>query len=199
MKNWIIALTVILTSPSILAAQSHESASGSGSSLWAGAEFSVFNPDYYCTTSSPFSCGGNGALMKGIATNVDYNSSPRWGVLAEARWLRWSGLGGQVESSCMAGGRYAFYRRGKFKVWAKLTAGGGWITTANYPGPQTFSGSLFVYAPGATLNYRLNRRFAVVGDYELQRWTGFAVSLTHNHALTPNGVSVGISYKILGR
>lgn len=199
---------LMLVSSSVLVGQSRESAREGGSSLKAGAEFSAFNPDYYCSTSSPFDCGDNASLEKGIGAFFDYNVRPRWGAEGEARWLRWQGVGGQVESTYLIGPRYKVYRWNSFSIWVRLLAGGGWITTAYYPQPSTLKGSFFVYAPGASIDYQLTRRFALRADYELQKWPSFAVAPTtgpggttvaHNHGISPNGFSVGVVYTIRGR
>jgi hypothetical protein len=89
----------MLLFPSLAAGQAHESADTPVPRLAVGGEFSVYNPDYYCPDSSPFSCGGGESLMKGIGTFVDYHVISRLGVEGEARWLRWDGLAGQVEAT----------------------------------------------------------------------------------------------------
>ena len=78
-----------------------------------------------------------------------------------------------------------------------LLVGVGGITTAGYPGPDTLKGTLFVYAPGGSLDYRLNRKFSLRGDYESQRWPGFAVLPPDTHGMSPNGFSLGVAYTSL--
>ena len=195
--------------PCVLIAQSQESAYEGRGSLKAGAELSSYNPDFYCPSSSPFSCGRSGlSLMKGIGVFADYNIGSRWGAEGEARWLRWDGYAGQLEATYLAGPRYRFYRWRALGFWAKFLIGDGAITTANYPLPSSLEGNFLVYAPGASVDYRLSRRFSLRGDYELQKWPSFAVaptsgssggSVVHNHGLTPNGLSIGVSYTITGR
>jgi hypothetical protein len=146
--------------------------------------------------------------MKGIGVFADYNIRSRWGAEGEARWLRWDGAGGQLESTYLVGPRYRFYRWHALGFWAKFLLGDGAITTDGYPGPSTLKGNLFVYAPGASVDYRLSRRFSLRGDYELQKWPSFAVAPTlggsgelvpHNQGISPNGLSIGVSYTITGR
>lgn len=196
MRKILICVCVLLFG-SPLIAQSRESADVTKTSLQAGAEFSMFNPDFYCTSGSPFSCGRGDPLIKGIGVFADYNLRGKFGAEGEARWLRWDGLRGQVESTYLIGPRYRALQWHKFSFWAKFLVGVGAITTAGYPGPDTLQGTMFVFAPGAAVDYRLNRKFSVRGDYELQKWPSFAVLPPNTHGLTPNGFSFGVVYTIL--
>jgi len=180
----------------MLIAQSRESADMVRNSLEAGAEFSLFNPDFYCSSNSPFVCGRNYPLIKGLGAFADYNLRSRFGAEGEARWLRWDARGGQVESTYMIGPRFRAVRWHKFSLWAKFLVGVGAITTSGYPGPDTLQGTMFVFAPGGSVDYRLNRKWSVRGDYELQRWPSFAVLPPDTHGLTPNGFSFGVAYTI---
>jgi len=186
----------LLLATSTLIAQSRESADEVRSSLQAGAEFSAYNPDFYCPSTSPFTCGNNYALLKGVGVFGDYNVRGKYGAEGEARWLHWDGAGGQVESTYLIGPRYRVYTWHNLAFWAKFLVGVGAITTANYPAPDTLKGTMFVYAPGGSLDYRLNRRFSLRGDYELQKWPSFAVLPPNTHGLTPNGFSIGVAYAI---
>lgn len=189
---------LLFVAPCVVFAQSQESAFESRASLKVGAEFSSFNPDFYCRSSSPFSCDG-GPLLKGIGVFGDYNLRPRWGAEGEARWLRWDGLGGQVESTYLIGPRYRFYRWKALYFWTKFLVGDGSITTENYPGPNAAKGDFFVYSMGASVDYKLSRKFSLRGDYEWQRWPSFAPQLApHNHGIVPNGFSLGVAYTIAG-
>jgi hypothetical protein len=185
--------------PCLVAAQATESATHNVPSLAVGAEFSIFNPDYYCPSNSPFKCGNGLPLAKGIG--VYFNSLLRrnWGSEGEARWSRWDELGGQQESTYLIGPRYRVYRWHKLGIWPKFLVGIGNITTEGYPGPNTFKGILFVYAPGASLDYILNRQLSIRGDYELLKWPGFSVSRPHNNGLSPNGFNFGVAYTVIHR
>lgn len=179
-----------------LIGQARESAIAVSRSLQAGVEFSAFNPDFYCKNNGPFSCGEN-PLLKGLGTFGDFNVRGRFGAEGEARWLRWDGEGGQVESTYLIGPRYRVIEWHHFALWLKFLAGVGSITTEGYPGPDTLKGTLFVYAPGGSIDYRLTRRLSMRGDYELQKWPSFAVLPPDTHGLTPNGFSFGLAYAIL--
>lgn len=201
-----IGLFVFLLIPAALIAQSSESATGGEASISAGAEMSAFNPDWACSTSSPF-CAND---LIGPAAFFDFDLHHKYGVEGEARWLHWRGFGsGEVESNYLAGPRYRVFRHWNLDGWIKVELGGGWITTNGYPAAGSLKGSYFAYAPGGTLDYRLTRRLVLRGDYEWQIWPSFAgppsyntttgTVMQNNSGLTPNGFSVGVAYKFLGQ
>jgi len=171
----------------------------------AGVELSAFNPDWGCPNSNPF-CSSE--ELYGPAAFFDFDLHEKYGVEGEARWLHFNGIGGQVESNYLAGPRYRAIRFHRFDGWVKLVAGGGWITTANYPAAGSLKGSYFAVAPGGTVNYRLTHRISIRGDYEWQIWPSFAGPPSYNSStgqvqqnnsgLTPNGFSVGVAYRFLG-
>lgn len=186
-------------------AQSPAAATGGEASLWAGAEATSFNPDYGCHTASPFQCWDR--QLMGPTAFFDFNVQPKWGAEGEARWLNWNGLGGMTLSNYLLGGRYRVVRFHRLTAWAKLLMGGGWIQTPNYPQAGSLKGSFFAYAPGATVEYPLWHKLALRGDYEYQIWPSFygeptnsgGTLVQHNNGLTPNGFSVGLTYRILGQ
>ena len=203
-KIGLFAALAIL-SPAALFAQSQKSAIGGDASLWAGGEVSYFDPDYSCTGGYVWSCSQD---MLGAGALVDFNLRSKWGAEGEARWLHWNGVGEQVESSYMAGPRYRLYRHNRFDFWARVLAGGGWITTPYYPAIDSLKGSYFAFAPGGSIDYRVSHRLIVRADYEYQFWPSFqgpptysptGAPIQHNGGLTPNGVSLGILYRFLGR
>jgi hypothetical protein len=197
---------VLLLLPAIALAQVPESAVGGNSKLSAGGEFSSFNPDYSCSSNKPFGCPSQ---LVGPAVFFDFNVSPRWGAEGEARWLHWNGTSGQIESNYLAGGRYRVERFHRLDLWVKFLMGGGLITTPGFPAPGSLKGSYFVYTPGGTLEFPLTRRLSLRGDYEYQIWPSFAGPtsfdtttgrvIEHAHGLSPNGFSLGVSYRILGQ
>lgn len=200
-----IGLIAFLFLPAVLFAQNPQSAVGGESSLWAGGEVSSFNPDFSCGLKWPLGCEHE---LYGVTALFDFNVRRKWGAEGEARWLHWHGEGGQVESNYLIGPRYQAFHIGRFAMWGKFLAGGGWITTPYYPVADSVKGSYFVYAPGATFDYRLSRRLMLRADYEYQIWPSFATGPTysssgtpiyHDHGITPNGVSVGITYRFLGQ
>lgn len=195
-------LFVLLIVPAAAFAQVAQSAVGGNSSFWAGGEMSSFNPDYSCSSELPYKCP-----LIGPAAFFDLNVTHKWGAEGEARWLHWNGTGGEVESNYLAGGRYRAFRYHRLDGWVKMLAGAGLVTTPYFPVAGSLRGSYFAIAPGGTLQYPLTNRMSLRGDYEYQFWPSFAgppsYSATgslvqHSNGLTPNGFSLGVSYRFLG-
>lgn len=137
--------------------------------------------------------------MKGIGILADYDVRGRYGAEGEVRWLRWDGVGGQLETTYLIGPQYRLYQTHSLSFWVKFLIGVGSIRTDGYPGPDTVKGTMFVYAPNGSADYRLNRKISLRADYELQKWPSFAALPPNTHGLTPNGFSAGILYSIFGR
>lgn len=203
MAKW-MNLVVLFLIPGTLFAQSQKSAIGGEARLSLGGEFSLFNPDWSCSSAVPLGCGTQ--QLYGIAPFVDLDFR-KFGGEGEARWLHWNGPLGEVESNYLLGPRYRLLRKDRFDIWGKFLVGGGWLTSPGYPGPQSLKGSYFTYVPGATLNYRIRGPWSVRADYEYQVWPNFVgISgyvngqlVSHSHPLSPNGVSFGVAYTLGGR
>ncbi len=205
MLKW-AGIFVLLLFPFAALAQSPQSAVGGNASLWAGGEFSSFNPDYSCSSSKPFGCQNQ---LLGPAVFFDLNVSPKWGAEGEARWLHWNGYGNQIESNYLIGGRYTAASFGRLDAWLKMLVGGGLVTTPYFPAAGSLKGSYFAYAPGGTLEFHMTNRISLRGDYEYQVWPSFAgppsidtttgTLIRHANGLTPNGFSLGVSYRFFGR
>jgi hypothetical protein len=200
-----IVLSVMLLLPAALLAQSPQSAVGGDASIWGGAEVSAFDPDYSCTGLTVFNCKGD---LVGPAALFDFNLTGKIGAEGEARWLNWNGGGGEKESNYLIGPRYRAYRHSRYAFWIKGLVGGGWITTPNYPAAGSLKGSYLDVAPGGTIEYHFSRRLLLRADYEYQFWPAFAgpntysstgTVITHNGGITPNGFSLGVMYRFLGR
>ena len=186
-KKALLVCLLLLLSPLVFA-QAVPSAEGSGRSIWVGAEGSLFNPDWGCQSSSPFSCG-DGQLV-GVAAFTDVNRIiGKIGVEGEARWLLWHGR--TTQSNYLFGPRYPVISRRNLSVNLKFLAGGA---TIRYPHQPNWDGWT-AFAPGITFGYRVSQRFLVRGDYEYQIWPGY-VGLKGAHGLTPNGFSAGVSYRL---
>jgi hypothetical protein len=199
-----IGFFVMLLLPGALLAQSPKSAVGGEAGLWAGAEFSDFNPDFICASNVVFNCADD---LVGPTALFDFNLTSKIGAEGEARWLRWNGASNQKESNYLLGPRYRVWRHSRVSLWVKGVAGGGWITTPNYPRAGSLQGSYLAYGLGGTVDYRLSRRLILRADYEYQIWPSFAGPVTysatgapiyHNSGLSPNGVSVGVNYRFFG-
>ena len=201
-----IGFIVLLLLPTALIAQSSESATGGEAKLSAGAEMSAFNPDWGCTTSSPF-CTNE---LIGPAAFFDFDLHGKYGVEGEARWLNFHGLRKRDTSRIIwlvlgigSSGTIAL------SGWFKLEWAVDGSQRTDYPAAGSLKGSYFAYAPGGTLQYPLSRRWILRGDYEWQFWPSFAGPPTynpttgtvvqHNSGLTPNGISVGVAYRFLGQ
>lgn len=179
-----------------LFAQSRPSAEGGRVSVWVGAAVSTFNPDYGCTSNSPFGCWDHQLL--GIAPYVDANHLlfNRLGTEGEARFLHWRGPGSLTEASYLAGPRVNLWYYRNMMLSGKMLLGNARISL---PNNAAGTGNYFAYAPGATVDFRLTRRAFGRVDYEYQRWPSFhgVVTGSGHGGLTPNGLSFGISYAIL--
>ena len=167
-------------------AQVAPSVRGGNASLWVGGEFASFNSDYDTRTR-----------IIGPGVNVDYNFTPHFGLIGEARWLHWNGTDSQTQSDYLAGAKYTFHYH-RFSFAGKMLLGGVWV---KYPVVATggSTGSYFAYAPGGFIDYRVSRRFSVRGGYEYQflpSAPGFAGQ--PSHGLNPQGFTVGVNYRLLG-
>jgi hypothetical protein len=180
-KLFILSLT--FTAAAVYA-QVSPSVTGTGFSLWAGGEYSNFAPDY----------GSN--RLNGLGFIIDVNATPRIGAVGEARWLHWSGSGGETQSDYLSGVKYRMFKSGPLSFNAKFLLGGVWIT---FPG-DIGSGSYFALAPGGFVDFHLTHRLLIRGDYEYQFLPSAPdIPPFPSHGLTPNGVSIGVEYNIFGR
>jgi hypothetical protein len=200
LKKLCLLASSLWVSSILMPAQTSPSAERGGVTIWVGGEFSTFNPDYGCANAGPFSCGSKSLL--GIGTFGDFNHLflPRLGAEAEARFLHWSGPSGVSENTYLFGPKYTIwrFRRIPFGLEAKLLVGTGHISLPDHGAGE---GNHFVYAPGVTGDFRLNRRWSARVGYEYQFWPGFegiATSFTSGTGgITPNGFSFGVSYAVI--
>src|SRR5215468_4551599 len=105
-----VAIFFLLVIP--LAAQAPPSAERTGRALnfWVGATVSMFNPDYGCPDSSPFSCGEHQLIGVGPFLDTSYFMWGMVGLEGEARLLLWHGPATLIESSYMGGPRLRILR-----------------------------------------------------------------------------------------
>jgi len=186
--NRFLVAILLLMSPALFA-QSAPSAEGPGGSIWAGAEMSSFNPDWGCKQSSPFNCFSKQLIGVAGFTDINRLIGPV-GVEGEVRWLGVRGPGHNVtEANYLVGPRYQVLARPRLSVNVKALAGLSTIHVNRGWGAWTS------FAPGATVGYRLTRRLMVRGDYEFQIWPNY-VGARGRNGLTPNGFSVGLSYRL---
>lgn len=173
----------LLLTPALAYSQVAPATRGGGMNLWAGVEYSNFQPDF----------GAN--RMGGIAIVGDMNDVflNKLGLEGEARWLHFNQYVGETEANYLGGPRYRLWRYDGLSFYGKFLMGGGLIT---FPYKQG-NGSYFAYVPGGTAEFRLSRRWLARGDYEYQFWPS-APNLPGepSHGMTPNGFSLGVSYRI---
>lgn len=187
---YLFAVGCLLPFP--LVAQSHPSAEGPQVLVWVGASFSTFNPDYGCASASPFLCWNShlmGISPYAVTRPILFN---RIGAEGQARFLLYHGPQGLTETSYMAGPHVRVARFGAWSMNVRLLVG---VSRLKVPAPAIGSGSYFAYYPGGSADYRLSRHVAVRADYEYQIWPSFG-GVNGKNGLTPNGLSVGVSYAI---
>ena len=181
--NKIFVLGVIF-SAGALYAQVVPSIVGGEGVLWAGGEFSDFNPDY----------GAKNIVGPGVS--FDFNVTPKIGVIGEARWLHFnnSGDGNETQSDYLGGGKYRVWRFRNFDFDAKMLIGGVWI---KFP-LDIGSGSYFAFAPGGFVDYRVNRKWRARAGYEyLILPSAPNIPGQPNNGLEPHGFTVGVEYNVL--
>lgn len=152
--------------------------------LWAGVKYSNFSASF------PYQ---SGQRIWGVDGFADLTLNGHIGIEGEARFLYFGGFEGSTESSYLAGPRYLFRRVGKLHPYVNGLVGVGRM---HYPF-QIGDANYFAIAPAGGASYRLNRKFALRAEYEYEFWLnspGF--SNEPQHALTPNGVQIGIAYSI---
>ena len=165
-------------------AQVNPSAYRRTQSIWVGGEYSNI------TASFPYQSSDR---LSGIGVFADYKLKGYLGFEGDARFLHFGGFEGTTESSYLIGPKAYFLSRGMFRPYAEFLVGDGKI---HYP-YQIGDGSYFALAPGAGTGYLLNRRWMLRAEYEYQIWLnspGFPNQ--PNHQLTPDGVNVGLAYRL---
>ena len=171
----ILGLGVLPAMTPRLHAQAMPLVIGPGSYVAAGGTASLFQVDY-----GDRNLGGGAAF-------VDVEPTWRFGIEAEARFLRYRESEGVSETTYLAGPRIVI-RPGLLRPYAKLLAGAGKMDL-----PFGYAqGTFFTCAPGAGVDYALNDRINLrVVDMEYQLWTKFPYG-----ALRPYGISTGLSFRL---
>ncbi len=164
--------------------QVNEAAIGSDRHLWAGADFSDFNPDY----NKIF------PRLQGYGFYGDYYITRLVGLEGEIRLLTINKPEGQTQKDYLGGPTFAVYHYHQFTANAKILIGG---VSINYPDNIGY-GSYFAFSPGGGVEYRLTPKLKLRGEYEYQflpSAPGFNSPGEPSNGLTPTGFSAGISYK----
>jgi opacity protein-like surface antigen len=157
-------------------AQVRPAATRSGLSISAGAEGSVFQPDYDGNDVAATSPN----RLYGVGAYVDFRFS-RWvQIEAEGRWLHFNKYQGIDENTYLIGPKVPI---GTFHHW---TPYGKVLFGVDSGSFLTGRGSAFAYGGG--VEYRLNRKITIrPADFEYQQWRV-------NPTLWPYGGSAGLSY-----
>src|SRR5260370_21341860 len=152
-----------------------------------GAAFSNFNIDW-----------GRGRRMNGIEVWGYYYSYSLpscfrfTGIEVEGRDINFSrpqSLPKMRQDTLQGGPVVTLYNGGKFRVYGKALAG---IGSIDYPSSSGKSHSTNpVYSFGGGIDYRATRAIWIRGEYDGQWWPSI---FSRGTALTPAGVSIGISY-----
>ncbi len=158
-------------------AQAASDASGPRMSITAGGFASGFESD------------DNNDKLVGAGAFVDVRFRHWVQVEGEGRWLYWNQTDGEKESNYLVGPRVPVVQIGrKTEVFGKALIGVGKMTFPYGYGYGNFTALAF----GGTVDYHLNGRLTVRGDFEYQDWPQWLNST----ALLPYGISAGVGYRI---
>jgi hypothetical protein len=174
LRLWLLPLLALLSASALLA-QALPTATGPGSYVAVGGGGSIFQTDY------------GQRNIGGLTAYADINPTWRYGIEAEARFLRFRTSEQLTETNYLIGPRVAL-RFGPLRPYVKFLVGDGKVTL-----PFHYAqGSFLTYAPGGGVEYMLGDRLAVrVLDVEYQLWPAFPYG-----KLRPYGISAGISFRL---
>jgi len=177
-------LLLLLLACSTLHSQSKEAAVTSTQSLWVGGEFSNMQVGF------PY---GSNWRMSGIGAYAIFNWNHSLGVQAETNFLQFHSFYSETQMSFLAGPRYTFLHSSKWRPYAQFSIGD---VRTRYPF-DIGSGNSFALAPAGGLDYSFSRRWAIHTQYEYQFLTNSPNFTDEPHfGMTPNGVKIGISYRL---
>jgi hypothetical protein len=197
-KSALALLSLLLAAGAVSArAQVVPSATAEGFSVAAGGEVSGFQPDYI-GTGVPAQAGFHG-LLAGEGAYVDVKFTPWIQIEGEGRWMRWNRpVGGIYEDNYLVGPRLPIY---KLRFWratpyAKVLVGYGKLNFEHDFGWGRYT----AIAYGGGLDIKMNRRLTLrAPDFEFQQWPSWTEGYGNSTTLFPYGLSVGVSYRFLGR
>jgi opacity protein-like surface antigen len=178
-KKYILLASLLLI-PALGKTQVVAAGQGGNQSLRVGGFGSYFSPDYAFNN------------LYGVGAFVDYNLTPKLGAEGEIRFSRFNQDNYVHFDTYLVGPKYNFYAKGKASFYGKVLFGIGEFT---FP-YNAANGGYGVVAFGGGVDYRLTHKIALRGDYEYQDWPGFVGAGPRANGLTPNGVSIGASYRI---
>jgi hypothetical protein len=184
MLKKILSLMIVLLPCAMAGAQVVPAARGGalGNGLRVGGEFSAFNPDF------------SSQELYGVGAYVDYDVKKWIGVEGNVRFMQFNKFSGKLTQNTYAGGARFIYNKNKFAPFGKVMYG---LATTTFPpfsfNPNYTSDSYPYYSIGAGLDYKVNRRISIRGEYEYQFWSNFQ---GRSKPLEPNGFTFGASYRI---
>lgn len=169
------ALIALGVSARVVRAQAWPTVVGPGSNIRVGVGGSFYQADY-----------GQRVLGGGMVF-IDAHPTWRYGIEAEARFLRFHTSENVTETNYFAGPQVVLLP-GKIRPYVKFLVGAGKI---DFPFHYA-QGTYFAYAPGAGIDYRINDRLSLrMIDFEYQTWPQFNYG-----KLQPYGVSFGLSIRV---
>jgi Outer membrane protein beta-barrel domain len=183
MNRFFLALFSVAVLPALgvtAYGQSAASAFHHSYSIYAGAEGSVFQPDYAgrgVAENSPQRLYGIGAFG-----DVRFN---RWAQIeAEGRWLHFNEYLGIYQNTYSIGPRVPLVENFHgLAPYGKVLIGWGTM--------QNLTGKALAFTYGGGVDYKLGSRFKIrIFDFEYQQWR-----VTPEN-LWPYGASAGISYRL---
>ena len=181
----LLIAALLVSTPVLAAAQSQYSAERAPVSFTVGGSYSFFDAGY------------GGYKVMGATAYADF-SPVIWDHIAaeaEGRWLTLNADRGFREYNYLAGPVYriTLSEHHNFHPYVKGLIGEGIIDFPN----QLAYGRYFAIAPGAGVDYTLNRRWRLRADYEYQIWPQAPdIPGIPSGTLKPNGVSVGFTYRV---
>jgi opacity protein-like surface antigen len=181
-------LVIVLSAMSFgaaLPAQVVPSAIWPGHTLWLEGNVSGYH--------AGFPYNSNQRIL-GVGVAADYHLNTRIDAEAEVHFMRYESFHGNKEDSYLLGPRYLLRNFGNLQPNAQCLIG---MAKMQYPfqiGDQNY----FVIAPGAGISYHMTRKWALHAEYEYQAWRGSPnIANEPSHRITPNGLSVGVAYRLL--
>lgn len=136
--------------------------------------------------ASGFTLGYGDRKILGLSAWIDADTIRRFGFETEFRRLEYRQTANVHAETYLTGVRYHF-NRGRTQPYVKVLAGVGHFNYSyNYA-----KGSYFVVAGGGGMDYRLNPRWTVRGDFEYQQWPQFTFG-----TMSSMGANVGIRYRV---
>jgi hypothetical protein len=152
--------------------------------LWVGGEYSNTSATY------PY---GSVQRLWGVGVFADYTLSKNVGIEGELRHQRTNGFYGETQDNYLFGPQYLIGRSGWFEPFAQVMLGVGRLQFPAQTGREVY----LDFAPAAGINFRTEDRWLFHVEYEYQLWQGSSdVANVRGHDLTPQGVHVGVAFRL---